>query len=431
MRFLGVGEYNSLGDMYWRLSQAGHEVRVHIGDEESQDIFAGMIQCVENWRHQLDWIREAGDDGIIIFESATQGEVQDTLRQKGFHVVGGSAYGDRLENERGFGQAELRALGLKTAAVHEFADFDSGLLFLHENPGRYVFKHNGSDSASSCNYVGEMDDGADVSAFIQMERRRRDGAACSFVLMEYLCGVEVGVGAYFNGQKFLSPVLLDWEHKRFFPGDLGELTGEMGTLVTYRSGERLFDATLAKMADRLAAHGHCGYINLNTIINQHGVWPLELTCRFGYPGFAICDALHEKGWDHLFRTMVTRRETSFPTRDGYAVGVVLTVPPFPYPYGYVELSKAAPIFFRQDMTSDERLRLHFAEVALEGQQPVTAGSVGYVMVATGCGADATTAQYAAYQLAKKVVVPNLRYRNDIGQRFIDRDRALLCQWGWL
>ncbi|MEO5572919.1 MAG: phosphoribosylglycinamide synthetase C domain-containing protein [Gammaproteobacteria bacterium] len=432
MRFLGIGEYNSLGDMYYRLANAGHEVRVFIEAPEAHDIFQGMITRSTDWRAELSWIRAAGTNGIILFESAAQGELQDQLRNDGYNVIGGCAFGDRLESDRVFGQEILRALGLPIAKSHAFDSYEQAIVFVHTRKGRYVYKNNGSESASTRNYVGEMDDGADMIALLGMHQARQlTGVRPSFILMEHIEGIEVGVGAYFNGEEFLTPACLDWEHKRFFPGDLGELTCEMGTIVTYRGAERIFDLTLARMAEQLRAFHYCGYINLNTIVNAQGIWPLEFTCRFGYPGFAICDALHDEGWDCIFRKMITRDDLSIKTRNGFAAGVVLTVPPFPYEYGYADLSKGAPICFRDTLTAADRHNLHYGEVGMLDSQLVTSGSVGYVMVVTGAGETVLHAQRQVYDRVRKVVVPNMRYRTDIGDKLIHHDLAQLTALGYL
>ncbi len=438
MRILGIGEYHSLGEMYRRLALAGHEVQVYVEMEEAHSIFAGINRRCADVGQGLDWLRAAGDEGIVIFECASKGEWQDQLRREGLRVIGSSAWGDRLENDRVFGQQVLREAGLDTATVHDFSDFAAAAAFIRRHPGAYVYKPGGSEVASTETYIGELNDGADMLAWLANPRGKPAiGVPRRFVLMERLQGVEVGIGGYFDGRRFLHPLCLDWEHKRFFPGDLGELTGEMGTLVTYRGYERLFAATLARLVEPLRAGGYLGYINLNTIINERGIWPLEFTTRFGYPGFAVCGALQIDGWDSIFRSMLDRRDQPkrFATHDGFALGVVLTVPPFPYEDDYATRSKGAPIFFRSALSEVERAQLYYAEVAMNPPQPdgqlVADGSLGYLMVATGCGVDAGAARDAAYVLTQKVVVRNVRYRNDIGDNFIRRDRATLRQLGLL
>jgi phosphoribosylamine--glycine ligase len=53
------------------------------------------------------------------------------------------------------------------------------------------------------------------------------------------------------------------------------------------------------------------------------------------------------------------------------------------------------------------------------------------MVATGAGESVREAQRQAYALARKVYVPNLRYRIDIGDAFRDAGQAQLRSWGYL
>ena len=224
---------------------------------------------------------------------------------------------------------------------------------------------------------------------------------------------------------------MDFEHKRFFAGDLGELTGEMGTIVSYRGGRRLFNATLAPLAGQLRDSGYCGYINVNLIANDDGLWPLEFTSRFGYPGFAICEALHTEPWEDIFARMLRRDSLALGTRQGFSAGVVLTVPPFPYRQGYAELSKGEPICFRPGTSAHDRASFHFAEVAMLGKHLVTSGASGYIGVATGTGTTVAAAAKAAYGVAQKVVAPNLRYRIDIGERVTRRDWSELHRLGWL
>jgi phosphoribosylamine---glycine ligase len=433
MRFVGVGDYCDLAALYLRLVETGHQVRVSISEPMCHGTLAGLVTRTEDWEADLLWVRDAGPDGIVIFENVShdRGHKQDELRRQGYQVIGGSSWGDRLENDRKFAQDVLCSLGMSVAPMHAFHTVAGAKGFVEAHPGRYVLKFSGDEFGAADNYIGQMRDGRDVLAVLTARFRQHQTERMDFVLMAYVEGIEMGVGAYFNGERFLLPACLDWEHKKFFPGDLGELTGEMGTVVTYERTGTFFRQTLARMAPLLKQQGYCGYVNLNTIVNSQGIWPLEFTCRFGYPGYAILDSLQRTPWAALFKGMVTRDGRDLDTFPGFAVGIVMTTRPFPYSRTSVAEPIGLPILFDGDLTERDRANLHFGEVGLEGAQLVTAGYHGWTMVVTGTGPTIAEAQAHAYQLVRRVVIPDVRYRNDIGAKLIAGDFEYLNRLGLL
>ena len=162
-----------------------------------------------------------------------------------------------------------------------------------------------------------------------------------------------------------------------------------------------------------------------------GIWPLEFTCKFGYPGFAILSPLQRTSWAELFEAMVRRDRDHLDVDDGFSVGVVLTVPPFPYSRRQAEEPIGMPILFEGALSREDQENLHYCEVALDNGQLVTAGAYGWTMVATGCGRTIQSARRDAYRLIERVHIPNMRYRRDIGERLIAADYAKVNALGLL
>ena len=73
MRFLGVTETCDLGALYLRLAEDGHEVRISVSEPLARGTLAGLVGRTDDWRAELDWIRAAGDEGIILFEAVSEG----------------------------------------------------------------------------------------------------------------------------------------------------------------------------------------------------------------------------------------------------------------------------------------------------------------------------------------------------------------------
>ena len=98
--------------------------------------------------------------GASAFE---QGEMAATLRAAGKIVVGGTPYTDRLEDDRTFGQQELKKHGVSIIPFQEFTDFDSAIAYVRSHPAPYVIKPSGeAQNIKRLLFVGQEDDGRDV-----------------------------------------------------------------------------------------------------------------------------------------------------------------------------------------------------------------------------------------------------------------------------
>lgn len=420
-KFLFVGWESLSGDLAWQIKNEGHEVKIYIKDND--DVYNGFLEKVENWKTHVDWA------DVIIFDDIWFGEEADKLRKSGKAVVGGSAYTDELEDDREFGQSEMKAAGISVLPSWNFSDYDEALKFIKENPGRYVYKPSGNIQSDykGLLFTGNDEDGNDLYEMINSNKQILSKHIKQFQLQKFVSGVEVGASAFFNGNDFIYPILIAFEHKRLFPGDIGPFTGEMGTSMFWSEPNHLFKATLEKMKDKLAASGYVGYIDINCIVNGKGIYPLEFTCRFGYPTISIQLEGITSEIGEFMRALANHEPYKLKVKNGFQVGVVCALPPFPYEDKYeTALYKDLSILFKKQ----DREGMHLGDIKMEDGVWRVAGESGYVLVVTGSGTTMNDARKQAYNRIDTIILQNMFYRTDIGSTW-GEDSDKLQTWGYL
>ncbi len=423
-KFLFVSIDALITDIAWQVLKEGHDVRYFIESESERSIGEGFVPKVDDWESHVDWA-----DVIVFDDVMGQGAHASALRAAGKYVVGGTAYTDRLEDDRSFGQEELKRHGVSIIPFQDYNDFDTAIEYVRNNPAPYVIKPSGeAQNIKRLLFVGQEDDGQDVLHVLQSYKAVYADTVKVFQLQRRVRGVEVAVGAFFNGKQFMTPINVNFEHKLLFPGSIGPATGEMGTCMYWSEPNRIFDATLAKLGNKLAEEGYVGYIDVNCIVNGQGIYPLEFTARFGYPTISIqSDALSIPVADFL-EGMATGTLNTFKTKRGFQIGVRVVVPPFPFndPKTFEANSRDRVIIFRKPNHDG----IHIEDVKLVNGEWLVAGSSGVILVATGMGISVKQAQAQAYQRIRNILIPNMYYRVDIGDRWFE-DHDKLHSWGYL
>ena len=422
-KFLFISRWGESLDIAYAIQNEGNEVKLYIEDKGSREIGTGFVKKVRDWKKHVDWA------DILIFDYTGYGKICEELRASGKIVFGGSEYTDLLELDRNFGQNELKKHKIKTLPFEEFVSFQDAITYVEKHPDAYVIKPSGeTQEFKQLLFVGSDDEGLDVIRVLKAYDKSWGDDFGDFQLQKKVKGVEISVSSFFNGQEFLRPINITFEHKKLFPKELGVSTGEMGSSMFWVNQSPVFDATLKKFESTLAKQNFIGHIDINCIVNGNGIYPLEFTSRFGYPQIFIQrDGINEPMGEFFYK-IATGQNFKIATKKGFQVGAFIVVPPFPFDdkKTFELFSKDAVVVFRKDLKEG----IHPMHLKKVNDEWLITGEIGIALLVTGTGITMKDAQKMMNNRIKTIIINNSYYRTDIGDRwFEDSDR--LWSWGLL
>lgn len=423
-RFLFISLDALITDIAWQVQKEGHEVKYYIHKKSERQIGDGFVPKIDKWETEVEWA-----DVIVFDDVLGQGAAAQKLRKQGKFVVGGTPYTDRLEDDRTFGQEELQKHGINVIPFMDFNSFDAAIDYVQRNPSRYVIKPSGeAQNIKRLLFVGEDEDGKDVLNVLESYKRVYSNRVKQFQLQKRVAGVEIAVGAFFNGSEFLTPINVNFENKKLFPGNIGPSTGEMGTMMYWSGPNKIFRKTLKKLEETLRREHYVGYLDLNCIVNGQGIYPLEFTARFGYPTISIQQEGLITPIGQLLESLAKGDKIELKAKAGFQIGVRVVVPPFPFddPKTFDVNSKDRVIIFKRKVFDG----VHIEDVRMENDEWFICGTSGVILICVGHGLTLKQAQAQAYKRVKNVMIPNMYYRTDIGDRWLE-DVDKLHSWGYL
>lgn len=400
-----------------RCAKAGHAVRLFLGPDANQTIGEGFkgIEKVSNFLPSLKWADLVLPTGNHAFMLRLEG-----ARKQGVNVFGPSVESAKLEIDRGAGMKFLEEHGIECPPYKTFKTLKEAESYVRKTEQRYVFKPLGDEDDKSLSYCSKSP--ADMIARLQRWQKIGMALKGECMLQEFVEGTEFAVSKWMGTEGFIGKPNENFERKKFLSGDVGPNCGESGTILKYVEDSKIADEVLHPLEDALVKLGHLGDIDVNCIVDEKGkAWPLEFTMRLGWPAFNIMCALH-KGDPAQWMVDACEGKSTLEVSPKVAAGVVLAQPDYPYSKATKKETDGIPIY---GVTPENRSYISAQSVKVSKQPTMKDGKLteddtwttagDYLAVVTGTGKTVSSACEKAYGTVKEIHVPDLIYRDDIGE----------------
>ena len=416
----GIGNWFSL-----RFEEEKHDCDIYyVGDLKKPDRYAldGLIRPLMTKKPDF------GKYDLVLFDSTIkQVELaEESLKVTG--TIGNGEFNKQAEDDRLFGLQIMEEAGINVPAWEAFDDVNDAKRFVRKTNKSYVFKpYGGEDEDTASTYVGKSPD--DLLRYLDKLSSTAKGT--KFILQEVVTGTEISTEGWFNGEDFfLTNSTL--EEKKFMDGAHGPNTGCSGNVVFVHdnlNSPLIFREGLFKMKDFLRQVGYRGMIDLNTIVSDREMFGLEWTPRFGYDATATLFNLIRSDLADFIGSVASGVIPHYEIKNQFAAGIRLSIPPYPteipgHHPGDVPIQGLDPD--KDDIAKDYFLY----DCALDGDELVTVGITGMIMVVLTNGQTVPEVFDSCYERIKKIQIPNMQYRGDLLNCCNKRFNTLRSQ-GWL
>lgn len=410
-----VGELLPLGI---RAVKAGHQVRLYLSPENHPETGTGFkgIEKVSNWLSSVKWADIVIPSGNHEFMPKF-----DALRKAGIKVFGPSVKSANLEIKRADGMKFFEDHKIDIPEWKQFDSLKDAEAHVRKSGERYVFKTLGDEEDKSLSYVGKSP--ADMIARLQRWQKLKMNPKGPVMLQKVIDGVEFAVSRWMGTEGFIGQPNENFEFKKLLSGNCGPNCGESGTLMKYTDDSKIYEKVLAPLEDSLVKMGHIGDIDINCIVDDKGkAWPLEFTTRLGWPAANIMWASHKEDPVQWMLDACEGKD-SLLTSPKIACGIVVAQPDYPHSkFTKAELADI-PVY---GVTKDNQRYISPQSIKIgkmpdmEGDKVVekdiwcTTGD--YLCVVTALGRSVKQACETAYKTVKEIHIPNMMYRDDVGEK---------------
>jgi phosphoribosylamine---glycine ligase len=403
---IALSSYTGYGAHFiLRLLEEGHRVDYYLTEPDYENILGGIIPA--------PYIRPRGAKGypnygkydLSLFDLTgreRQAEYSATLCP----TLGDGAFNCAVEDDRMFGLEAMAECGIQVPPYERFTDTAAAKVYIRKSNKRFVYKPDGGqDNDTDTTYVSSSPE--DMLANLDKLFTKTKGSP--FVLQEFIKGTEVSVEGYFNGDEFYL-VNVTLEEKKFMNGNHGPNTGCAGNLVFHLSeSSELFKQGLGRMKEYLRGVNYTGMIDLNTIATDSGLYGLEWTPRFGYDASATLFQMYGGNLGEMFHKIATGRVPDESWRGDFAVGVRLSIPPYP-----TEIKGKHPAGVAIKGISEGQYKsTYMYDVMLQGGELVSAGHSGFIAVPMAHGMSMGDAWTALDEKIEDIKIPNMQIRTDV------------------